>query len=66
MRVRLSAAHMSYYQVQRKAIYQQYAHQLITSGYAYPCYCTPSALKQCALPGGAEAAASLRPPLPLS
>src|SRR5882724_10791529 len=34
-----------YYQVQRKAIYQQYAHQLITSGYAYPCYCTPERLE---------------------
>ncbi|MBV9257960.1 MAG: hypothetical protein JO215_08070, partial [Ktedonobacteraceae bacterium] len=30
-----------YYQVQRKALYQQYANQLIASGHAYRCYCTP-------------------------
>lgn len=35
-----------YYQVQRKALYQQYAHQLITSGHAYRCYCTPERLDQ--------------------
>src|SRR5260370_32510203 len=29
-----------YYQVQRKALYQQYASQLIASGHAYRCYCT--------------------------
>jgi glutamyl-tRNA synthetase len=33
-----------YYQVQRKALYQQYAHQLIASGHAYRCYCTPERL----------------------
>src|ERR1700681_1330588 len=33
-----------YYQTQRKALYQQYAHQLIASGHAYRCYCTPERL----------------------
>ena len=33
-----------YYQVQRKAIYQHYANQLIESGHAYKCYCTPERL----------------------
>ncbi len=33
-----------YYQVQRKALYQHYGHQLITSGHAYRCYCTPERL----------------------
>lgn len=35
-----------YYQVQRKALYQQYANQLIESGHAYRCYCTPERLEQ--------------------
>lgn len=35
-----------YSQLQRKAIYQQYAHQLIESGHAYRCYCTPQRLEQ--------------------
>jgi len=35
-----------YYQTQRKALYQQYAHQLIASGHAYRCYCTPERLEQ--------------------
>src|ERR1700732_1109275 len=35
-----------YYQTQRKALYQQYAHQLIASGHAYRCYCTPERLDQ--------------------
>ncbi|GCF07856.1 glutamate--tRNA ligase [Dictyobacter arantiisoli] len=33
-----------YYQVQRKALYQQYANQLLESGHAYRCYCTPERL----------------------
>ena len=33
-----------YYQVQRKALYQYYASQLIASGHAYRCYCTPERL----------------------
>jgi len=33
-----------YYQTQRKELYQQYAHQLIASGHAYRCYCTPERL----------------------
>ncbi|HLI88461.1 MAG TPA: glutamate--tRNA ligase [Ktedonobacteraceae bacterium] len=35
-----------YYQIQRKALYQHYAHQLIASGHAYRCYCTPERLAQ--------------------
>jgi len=35
-----------YYQTQRKALYQHYAHQLIESGHAYRCYCTPERLDQ--------------------
>ncbi|MBV9690518.1 MAG: glutamate--tRNA ligase, partial [Ktedonobacteraceae bacterium] len=34
-----------YYQTQRKALYQQYANQLIESGHAYRCYCTPQRLE---------------------
>lgn len=33
-----------YYQTNRKALYQQYANQLIESGHAYRCYCTPERL----------------------
>jgi len=35
-----------YYQTQRKALYQQYAHQLIASGHAYRCFCTPQRLEE--------------------
>lgn len=35
-----------YSQLQRKAIYQQYAQQLITTGHAYKCYCTPQRLDE--------------------
>src|SRR6266852_4094022 len=35
-----------YYQTQRKALYQQYAHQLIESGHAYRCFCTPERLAE--------------------
>ena len=35
-----------YYQLQRKALYQQYASQLIESGHAYKCYCTPERLER--------------------
>jgi glutamyl-tRNA synthetase len=35
-----------YYQTQRRALYQQYAHQLMASGHAYRCYCTPERLTQ--------------------
>src|SRR5947209_1077915 len=35
-----------YYQTQRKALYQYYAHQLIASGHAYRCYCTPERLDE--------------------
>jgi len=33
-----------YYQTSRRALYQQYAHQLLASGHAYRCYCTPERL----------------------
>lgn len=33
-----------YYQTNRKALYLQYANQLIESGHAYRCYCTPERL----------------------
>ncbi len=33
-----------YYQTSRKALYLQYAHQLIETGHAYRCYCTPERL----------------------
>jgi glutamyl-tRNA synthetase len=33
-----------YHQSERKEIYQQYAQQLIASGYAYYCFCTPERL----------------------
>jgi glutamyl-tRNA synthetase len=33
-----------YYQTSRRALYLQYAHQLIASGHAYRCYCTPERL----------------------
>lgn len=33
-----------YYQTNRKALYQQYTSQLIESGRAYRCYCTPERL----------------------
>ena len=35
-----------YNQTARKAIYLEYAQQLIASGHAYPCFCTPERLKQ--------------------
>lgn len=35
-----------YFQTQRKALYQQYANQLIESGHAYRCYCTPQRLDE--------------------
>lgn len=35
-----------YFQTQRKGLYQQYANQLLASGHAYRCYCTPARLDQ--------------------
>ncbi|MEA3310762.1 MAG: glutamate--tRNA ligase [candidate division WOR-3 bacterium] len=35
-----------YYQSQRMGIYKEYAHQLIQSGHAYKCYCTPERLAE--------------------
>jgi glutamyl-tRNA synthetase len=34
-----------YYQTQRKDIYQEYARQLIVTGHAYYCFCTPERLE---------------------
>lgn len=34
-----------YYQTSRQALYQHYANQLIESGHAYRCYCTPERLE---------------------
>jgi glutamyl-tRNA synthetase len=34
-----------YYQTSRKALYQQFANQLIAAGHAYRCYCTPQRLE---------------------
>lgn len=38
--------HAPYRQSERKAIYQQFAHQLIESGHAYYCFCSPQRLAQ--------------------
>ncbi|HYX50103.1 MAG TPA: glutamate--tRNA ligase family protein, partial [Ktedonobacteraceae bacterium] len=35
-----------YYQTQREALYRYYANQLIESGHAYRCYCTPARLEE--------------------
>ncbi len=35
-----------YYQTSRRALYQQYANQLIETGHAYRCYCTPERLDE--------------------
>jgi glutamyl-tRNA synthetase len=35
-----------YYQTERRALYQHYAQQLIASGHAYRCFCTPERLEQ--------------------
>jgi glutamyl-tRNA synthetase len=35
-----------YYQTQREALYKYYADQLIESGHAYRCYCTPERLEE--------------------
>ena len=35
-----------YYQTQREALYKYYANQLIESGHAYQCYCTPARLEE--------------------
>ena len=34
-----------YYQTQRKALYEQYAEQLIAGGHAYRCFCSPERLQ---------------------
>ncbi len=35
-----------YYQTSRRALYLQYANQLLESGHAYRCYCTPERLEE--------------------
>ncbi|HEV2654483.1 MAG TPA: glutamate--tRNA ligase, partial [Ktedonobacteraceae bacterium] len=42
----IGGAYGPYYQMQRKALYQHYADQLIETGHAYRCYCTPQRLEQ--------------------
>jgi len=42
----IGGAYGPYYQTQRKALYQQYAHRLIEAGHAYRCYCTAERLEQ--------------------
>jgi glutamyl-tRNA synthetase len=38
--------HAPYHQSQRGEIYQHYARQLVESGHAYPCFCTPDRLEK--------------------
>ncbi|MBI3361519.1 MAG: glutamate--tRNA ligase [Chloroflexi bacterium] len=38
--------HAPYNQLARRAIYQEHAEQLIASGHAYACFCTPQRLQQ--------------------
>ncbi len=38
--------HAPYSQMARKAIYQEYAQQLVQTGHAYPCFCGPLRLQQ--------------------
>jgi glutamyl-tRNA synthetase len=40
----VGGAYGPYYQTSRRALYQQYISQLIESGHAYRCYCTPERL----------------------
>src|SRR6266571_5379905 len=40
----LSGLYGPYYQTQRLALYHHYASQLLDSGHAYRCYCTPERL----------------------
>ena len=42
----IGGPHAPYNQTARKDIYQQHAQQLIDSGHAYRCFCTPERLKQ--------------------
>src|SRR5688572_9965476 len=37
--------HAPYNQTARKETYAQYAQQLVASGHAYPCFCTPERLR---------------------
>lgn len=38
--------HAPYHQSERAEIYRHYAHQLVDSGHAYPCFCTPERLEK--------------------
>lgn len=42
----IGGPHAPYNQTPRKAIYQQYAQQLIDTDHAYRCFCTPERLKE--------------------
>ena len=35
-----------YRQTERREIYQQYSHEIVQKGFAYPCFCTPERLDQ--------------------
>lgn len=41
----IGGPHGPYIQTERREIYQQHAHQLVESGHAYRCYCTPERLQ---------------------
>lgn len=42
----IGGPHAPYVQSERKAIYQEHAEQLLASGHAYRCFCTPERLEQ--------------------
>jgi glutamyl-tRNA synthetase len=42
----IGGPHAPYHQSERRDLYQQAAAQLINSGHAYPCFCTPDRLDQ--------------------
>jgi glutamyl-tRNA synthetase len=42
----IGGPHAPYRQSERKAIYQEYANQLIESGHAFHCFCTPQRLNE--------------------
>ncbi len=41
----MGGPHGSYFQSQRRALYDAYAERLVQAGRAYPCYCTPEELE---------------------
>lgn len=42
----IGGPHAPYRQSERMAIYQKYAQELVNSGHAYPCFCSPERLTQ--------------------